>query len=156
MRMTSSRTPAGGSRTPSPDAALTASTGFLLARVGSESRRRWTQALADLGLRPSHYGVLMALGQLGATSQQQLAKVTGIDPRNAVPIIDQLEEGGLLTRGPDPEDRRRHSISFTPNGTEAMRRLRRAGDAAERELLSGLTGAEREQLHRLLLKLLPA
>jgi DNA-binding MarR family transcriptional regulator len=75
-----------------------------------------------------------------------------MDPRNAVPIIDQLEERGLLTRRPDPDDRRRHSIAFTPKGKEAMRRLRRAGDIAERELLSTLSQSEREQLHVLLLK----
>jgi len=37
-----------------------------------------------------------------------------------------------------------------------MRRLRRAGVTAENELLAALTKAEREQLHGLLLKLLPS
>ena len=150
-----SRKSGGRPAAPSPGAALTSSTGFLLARVGAESRRLWTQALADLELRPSHYAVLMALAALGPTSQQQLAQLTGMDPRNAVPLIDHLEDRGLVERAPDPEDRRRHSISFMPAGTDAMRRLRRAGISAENEFLAALTEAEREQLHGLLLKLLP-
>jgi DNA-binding MarR family transcriptional regulator len=149
------RKSSGRPGTPSPGAALTSSTGFLLARVGAESRRLWTLALAGLDLRPSHYAVLMALDALGPASQQQLAQLTGMDPRNAVALIDQLEDRELLERAPDPQDRRRHSISFTPAGRDAMRRLRRAGVDAEKELLAVLTETEREQLHGLLLKLLP-
>jgi DNA-binding MarR family transcriptional regulator len=132
-----------------------ASTGFLLARVGSESRRRWTRALSSVGLRPSHYAVLMVLSAIGEASQQQLAAMIGVDPRNAVPIIDQLEERALLVRSRDPDDRRRHSVRLTPEGHEAMRRLRVAGEKAERELLAELSPEEEAQLHALLLKLLP-
>ncbi len=136
--------------------ALLASTGFLLARLGSESRKRFTRGLAKHGLRPSHYGVLMAIAEIGMTSQQQLAEIIGIDPRNAVGIIDLLEERGLAERGVDPTDRRRHGITLTASGRVLLGELRGESDELEREMVADLDAAERVLLHDLLLKLLPA
>ena len=129
------------------------STGFLLARIGMEARRRWTRALAELGLRPSHYGVLMALAAVGTISQQRLAEVVGIDPRKAVPLLDELEGRSLITRDRDPQDRRRHLLSLTDSSGRTMRRLK--SEMAEREFLAPLSDPERVQLNALLLKLLP-
>lgn len=135
--------------------ALLSSTGFLLARLGSESRKRFTRGLAKHGLRPSHYGVLMAIAEIGMTSQQHLAEIIGVDPRNAVGVIDLLEERGLVERGVDPIDRRRHGITLTAHGRVLLGELRKESDELEREMVRGLDAAERELLHDLLLKLLP-
>lgn len=136
-----------------PEAFL-GSTGYLLARVGSESRRSWARMLVDRGLTPHHFAVLMALDQRGATSQQELSRLVGIDPRNAVPVIDVLERRGLIDRGVDTADRRRHAVSLTPTGRATLDELRQAGDQMEREFLSGLSPSERRTLHGLLRKLL--
>src|SRR5437660_8660806 len=93
---------------PAKELAPLASTGYLIARLGIESRRLWGQMLAEYDLTPHQFGVLSALAQLGAQSQHQLARAVGVDPRNAVPIVDALEHRGLLQRRPDPADRRRH------------------------------------------------
>ena len=135
---------------------LVSSTGFLLARIGVESRRRWTQSLAALGLRPSHYGVLMALAGVEMTSQKSLGQVIGVDPRNVVGIVDFLEERGLVERGPHPGDRRRHGVRLTPAGRGTLQQFQQTGIALERDLLSALSESERSVLHELLLKLLPA
>jgi DNA-binding MarR family transcriptional regulator len=137
-------------------AELTASTGYLLARVGAESRRMWARMLADHGLTPHHFGVLLVLDQLGVASQQQLSHSVGVDPRNAVGVIDQLERRNLVERRPDPADRRRHAIALTPAGRVAIQDLRRAGEEVEQQLLGCLTEAERVDLHRVLRKLLGA
>ncbi len=137
-------------------AGLEASTGYLLARVGSDSRRRWAHTLAEEDLTPHHYSALIALDQLGAMSQQQLSHLVGIDPRNAVPVIDQLQTRGLLARNPDPTDRRRHAVTLTDTGSTLLARLRHAADEAEARLLIPLTTTERRTLHALLTKLFAA
>src|SRR5579859_5387351 len=71
---------------PAIEPSLLASTGYLLARLGMESRRWWGQMLAEHGLTPHQFGVLMALAPLRTASQQQLSRALGVDPRNAVPI----------------------------------------------------------------------
>src|SRR5260370_21595308 len=135
---------------------LNASPGYLLALIGRESRRRWTSALNSAGLRPAHFGVLMTLGFMKKASQRQLGDLIGIDPRNLVDVIDHLEERKLLERDVDLGDRRRHAVRLTPTGHQALAELRRAGESAERELLGALDARERDQLRRLLVKLLPA
>ncbi len=86
-------------------------------------------------------------------SQQQLSHLIGIDPRNAVPVIDQLQTRGLLARNPDPTDRRRHAVTLTATGKGLLTRLRHAADDAEESLLTPLTTTERRTLHALLTKL---
>ena len=48
------------------------STGYLLALVGAESRRRWVLALSSAGLRPADYGVLMTLDVAGHYSRSDV------------------------------------------------------------------------------------
>jgi DNA-binding MarR family transcriptional regulator len=135
---------------------LLASTGYLLARVGAESRRMWARMLAEHDLTPHHFGMLMALDQVDPATQQQLSRAVGVDPRNAVPVIDALERRGLIQRRPDPSDRRRNAIALTPAGRAAIRELRRAGEEVEEQLLDCLSTAERSALNRILRKLLRA
>lgn len=137
-------------------AGLEASTGYLLARVGSESRRRWARTLVEEDLTPHHYSALIALDQRGAMSQQQLSQLLGIDPRNAVPVIDQLQSRGLVARNPDPTDRRRYAVTLTDAGIALLTELRHAAEEAEQRLLTPLTTAEQKALHALLTKLFTA
>jgi MarR family transcriptional regulator, lower aerobic nicotinate degradation pathway regulator len=132
---------------------LLGSTGYLLARVGMEARRAWGQMLGGLDLTPHQFGMLMALAPLTATSQQQLSRAVGVDPRNAVPIIDALQHRGLLERRPDPADRRRHIIALTPAGQAMIGQLRQSGEELEDWFLGSLTEAERAGLHTTLAKL---
>ncbi|MGI8412459.1 MAG: MarR family winged helix-turn-helix transcriptional regulator [Solirubrobacteraceae bacterium] len=132
---------------------LKASTGYLLARVGTDSRRRWAHTLVEQNLTPHHYSALIALNQLGAMSQQQLSRLMGIDPRNAVPVIDQLQARGLLHRNSDPTDRRRYAVTLAEPGKTLLSQLRHAADDEERQLLAPLTASERHTLHALLTKL---
>lgn len=134
---------------------LRTSTGYLLARVGMESRRAWARMLADHGLTPHHYGVMIALDQSGTTSQQRLSRLIGIDPRNAVPIIDLLEQRGLISRRVEAADRRRHAVCLTDAGRSELDELRLAGDRLESAFLGPLSPAERATLHSLLARLLP-
>jgi DNA-binding MarR family transcriptional regulator len=124
--------------------------------VGSEARRQFTFALAKRELRLHHYAVLMALAELGVTSQQRLGAMIGVDPRNLVGTIDALERRGLLRRAPDPSDRRRHAVTLTGEGQALLRQLRRDRERVERGFLSPLDRSEQAALHRLLLRLLAA
>lgn len=88
-------------------------TGYLLGKVGAVARQRWTATLAQTGVSPNQFLVLMALAETGPVCQQFLAGVIGIDPRNIVPILDSLEARGLVSRETDQADRRRRLIELT-------------------------------------------
>src|SRR5512132_83809 len=139
---------AGG---PAEPADLRSSTGYLLARLGAESRRRWARMLADHGLTPHHFGILMTLDHLGVAHQRRLSQLVGIDPRNAVPLLDLLQQRGLIERTGDPADRRRRAIALTPAGQKMLNELRQAADAVEADMLKDLDDHQQASLHRLLL-----
>ncbi|MPZ51604.1 MAG: MarR family transcriptional regulator [Acidimicrobiia bacterium] len=134
-------------------AGLSSSSGYLLARLGAESRRRWARMLSERGLTPYHFGVLMALDEIGETYQQRLSATIGVDPRNAVTIFDVLEERKLIARASDQTDRRKRAVVLTAAGRAAVRDLRRAGVTLEQGMLAALTDREQTTLQRLLLKL---
>ena len=133
---------------------LLESTGYLLARAGSESRRRFVEALARQNLTLAAYSVLMILGAAGSATQRQLAEAVGIDPRNLVPILDDLQVRGLITRDANPADRRRHAVKLSASGRTRLARLAQVGAEAERRMLKPLSAADRQHLGSLLAKLL--
>ena len=133
---------------------LLQSTGYLVARVGAESRRRFVEVLSSQDLTLAEFGILMLLGGTSGTAQRQLAIGVGIDPRNLVPILDELESHGLVVRDSHPSDRRRHVVKLSSKGRAQLTRLRTVGAQAEESLLKPLSARERNQLRRLLTRLL--
>jgi DNA-binding MarR family transcriptional regulator len=70
--------------------------------------------------------------------------------------LDRLERRGLVTRAPDPADRRGLTITLTPEGRTLVDEAVTAGLDAQREVLEQLPARSREQLSTLLRDLLAA
>jgi len=68
--------------------------------------------------------------------------------------IDRLEKAGLVTRHPDPADRRGVIVRLTNKGVEVADDATEHHLGAEAELLNPLDTEERQQLAALLRKLL--
>jgi MarR family transcriptional regulator, lower aerobic nicotinate degradation pathway regulator len=130
--------------------------GYLLARLGESSRRRFREALEPEGLHPRHFGVMTMVAAQPGMSQQQLHEKTAIDPSSMVSVIDELEAMGLAERRPDPEDRRARKIFLTERGGETLGRVRSLAGELQREFFAALTADERRTLHELLRKLAEA
>jgi len=146
-----------GEGSPGEDLAFEGGAGFLLSRTGSLARRSWTRMLAERELTPHHYGVLMALGELGRPcGQKRLSELIGVDPRNVVPIIDALVDRGLLVREVDPSDRRRRVLALIGPGHDMVRDLTETGAAIEARFLQALDPTDQKELHRILIALLPS
>jgi DNA-binding MarR family transcriptional regulator len=133
-----------------------ASTWYLLSQAGSEARHLWSGVLAQLHVSPSQFKVLRALSESGPLGQHQLAELIGVDPRNAVPLIDSLADRGLLAREVDPADRRRRVLTLTARGQQVAADLDSIGAEIENDFLSPLTAAEQQSLRQMLLSLLRA
>src|SRR5215470_6671074 len=52
------------------------------------------------------------------TAMGELAVALGIDPPNATAVVDDLEQLGLVRRGPHPSDRRAKLVEATAQGRE--------------------------------------
>jgi DNA-binding MarR family transcriptional regulator len=113
-----------------------------------------TERFAEEGVRKPHFTVLVALAELGPSSQAELGRRLWIDRKNMVAVINDLEAAGLVERTPDEQDRRRNAVRLTAAGTDTLARLNARADAAQDALLAALSDAERRDLERLLHKLL--
>jgi DNA-binding MarR family transcriptional regulator len=132
---------------------LTASSLFLLKRLGFIAKDRSLEAYEETGLHPYHHAILLTLDESPRETQGAIADALGYDRGQLVGLLDELESRGLVIRRRDPNDRRRHVVELTPDGRTELDRLRKLAGRIEDEFLAPLDQGERDQLHELLLAL---
>ncbi|UYQ78002.1 MarR family transcriptional regulator [Glutamicibacter sp. JL.03c] len=123
---------------------------FLIARMRSLGSSRANQALQPFGLKVRSYSVLSLACSDFTPTQREMAEFLALDPSQIVPLVDGLETGGLVTRMPDPNDRRSKVIVATEAGRKLYARARKITKQNENETLEALTPEERLQLRDLL------
>lgn len=69
--------------------------------------------------------VLGRLDREGASSTSDLATAERVRPQSMAQTVSELEESGLISRRPDPKDRRRALLELTPEGRETLEGERR-------------------------------
>jgi DNA-binding MarR family transcriptional regulator len=106
--------------------------------------------LAAHDLTMWEYVVLSGLVDGPAHTQARLAEAVGRDKTRLIPILDALETRGLVTRAPDPADRRNKTVALTAPGRALRTAVAGAIGVAEEELLGPLDTAERRAFRRLL------
>jgi DNA-binding MarR family transcriptional regulator len=125
---------------------------------GAVARRLRTASLAALAaydVTPSQVRAIRVLaGQdSGGVRSKDLAGHLKIAPRSATEVVDALEEKGLVTRSPDPGDRRATLVALTEHGRELSEEVRRTRGVESERLFEGLTRTDRDDLARILRKL---
>ena len=122
--------------------------GYLLKHAQLRLAQLNAQALAPYGISGRELAVLLVLDGAGPASQQQAARRLRIDRTSMVAFVDALEGKGLLTRHPDPTDRRRNVVVLTDAGRDTLHQATKASDDAEQRLLAPLAAAAAEDLKR--------
>jgi DNA-binding MarR family transcriptional regulator len=121
-----------------------------MAQIGAHAAARFARRLAELELAPPHAGILRILAARSGISQHELAHTLGMLPPRLVPIIDELEERGLVERRANRQDRRHNALHLTAKGSETLAAVGRVAKAHDDEICASLSGGEREQLGALL------
>jgi DNA-binding MarR family transcriptional regulator len=80
---------------------------------------------AALGVSPAEGHLLSYLRSYAPCPITEIVRVFGIRPSTMTSILQRLDERGLLTREPDPEDRRSVRISLTREGRVVADRINR-------------------------------
>ena len=127
---------------------------WLMTQTAMHAGRLVSEGLAAADARGYHYRLLAALEEFGPASQAALGRRTGIDRSYVVEAINELAEGGLVERTRDPEDRRRNIITITAAGVKQLQRLDGVLAEIQDELLAPLSADERDELVRLLRRVL--
>jgi DNA-binding MarR family transcriptional regulator len=115
---------------PETDTALLASDlrvvlGQLIRRLRAEYRFPITQG-----------AVLGRLDREGARSVSDLAAAERVRPQSMAQTVSELEADGLVSRRPDPDDKRRALVELTEHGRGALGEERRRRDGWLAEVIS--------------------
>lgn len=135
-------------------ARLTAKPSWLLSQSALHAHRLASAGFGEVGARGYHYRLLAALDEFGVSSQAELGRRCSMDRSDVVAAINELAEPGFVERTPDPDDRRRNLVTLTKAGERQLRRMDRALDKVQDDLLGPLSAEDRQTLTRLLTQLL--
>jgi DNA-binding MarR family transcriptional regulator len=127
-----------------------------ISRLARELEQRLETVYREQGLEPGWYDVLATLRRAGPPYRVRPTDFTNalmLTSSGTTKRLDRLEQAGLITRAPDPDDRRGTLITLTPAGLRLIYTASEAHLENERRLLGALTDAERGRLADLLRKL---
>lgn len=127
--------------------------GHVMRRAHQRHAAIFQDGMGDLQLTPTQFAALVKIRDVGQVSQNQLGRLTAMDPATIQGVIQRLEERKLIERQPDPGDRRRTILRLSAEGTEivtdAIQRARKITEAT----LAPLDESERGVFLALLRKL---
>jgi DNA-binding MarR family transcriptional regulator len=136
--------------------------GYVLeAQIGHLLRRAHQRAtaifLAELGeahgVTPTQFAALVKLYDLGEQSQNELGRLTAMDPATIQGVIRRLAARRLIARSGDPADRRRARLILTPAGRALVERTVPLGLVVTDRTLAPLAPRERTRFLKLLNRL---
>jgi DNA-binding MarR family transcriptional regulator len=107
-----------------------------------------TPVLEEHRLSMWGYVVLSALDDGPVRTQAALAQAIGADKTRIIATLDELQDAGLISREPDPADRRVRLLEITAAGRERRRAAQDRIQAREEKLLARLPAADREAFLR--------
>jgi DNA-binding MarR family transcriptional regulator len=121
--------------------------------VARRLRRLSREGMAQWDINPSHARALAVLGRHGTMRLSELSDHLHIAPRSTTEVVDALEERGLVSRQPDPSDRRATLISVTPEGDHVIQAVWSTRSAEVEAIFGSLSATDRAALGRILRKL---
>jgi DNA-binding MarR family transcriptional regulator len=134
-----------------PDAQL----GYLLARAAQQLERPWAAALRAEGINPRQFSMLAWLAREPTLSQAELARRVLITAQSASESLAALLDARLITRKRVPSGLKA-DVRLTAAGKALLQRAYPIIKTTNREGFQALTPRERDELGRLLEKLLQA
>jgi MarR family transcriptional regulator, lower aerobic nicotinate degradation pathway regulator len=119
-----------------------APTGFLLSWVAAGAGRAYDAGLAELDLDAHSVGVLELLADAPVV-QARLSEQLGVFKPQMVPLVNRLQERGLVVRRPHPNDRRAVLVHLLDDGREMLDRATEVGRRVSADVFAPLTAMQR-------------
>ena len=101
-------------------AAVEADLGWALAAVMRTYLRATGSALTDVPGGPRGFQVLTLASEGECSNQATIAQRLGIDRTVMTYLVDDLERAGMVSRRPDPADRRARQVVLSAKGTKVL------------------------------------
>jgi DNA-binding MarR family transcriptional regulator len=118
--------------------------------VARRLRHLGKETLGPVHVTPAQARALRELERHGTMRSGELAEHLRIAPRSATEVVDDLQERGLVERGPDPVDRRATMVRLTERGVAAGDAIRAAREQEAERFFGKLSEHDRAELTRIL------
>jgi DNA-binding MarR family transcriptional regulator len=126
--------------------------GLLLVDGARLLRLRIDRALegAGLGLTSGEARTLAYVARYPASRQTALAAQMNVEPMTLVTFLDKLESRGLVSREPDPMDRRAKIVQLAPDAQPTLEQVRGITRKVQEGAMQDFDPDEAEMLRTLL------
>lgn len=119
-----------------------------LLQIGELFQKDMARAFDGTGLTTARVHLLWVLQHAGPSTQQSLAALCGVTPRNITGLVDALEQSEHVRRTPHPTDRRAVLVELTDGAAETMRRMQDDHTQLNATLLQAVAPADRAAVER--------
>jgi MarR family transcriptional regulator, transcriptional regulator for hemolysin len=118
--------------------------GFLITDTARLLRAEFDRMISEesLGITPGEARALAHAARAGAVRQAALAERMGVEAMTLSTYLDRLEEQGLVTREPDPADRRAKIVRLTAAAGKILPRIEKVGERVRLEATEGIGEAD--------------
>lgn len=123
--------------------------GFLLRKAYQRNSTIFL-SLVPGNLTTTQFSVMRRIAVDGPMSQNLLGRSVAMDGATTKGVVDRLVKRGLLATRRDPNDRRRHQLSLTPEGEALIAEAVAAAAQVTADTLAPLSSGEQDTLLRLL------
>src|SRR5258706_12040196 len=127
--------------------------GFLLRCAHQRGTEIFNAAMERFAVTPTQFAALAKLDDLGSVSQNQLGRLTRMDPATVSGVVGRLITRGLVRQSPDARDARLVLLALTPPGRAAVLQMKAAAAKVSRRTLEALKPGETDALLRALAKI---
>jgi DNA-binding MarR family transcriptional regulator len=121
---------------------------------GRAYTRKIFSEMSRAGTTPARARLLMTLQCHGSLKMSDIGGHLDVTPRSVTKLVDGLEQEGLVTREPHPNDRRATIIRLTPEGMMMCKESAMANHSAVTAIFEKLTPSDRQHFSRILRKLI--
>jgi DNA-binding MarR family transcriptional regulator len=127
--------------------------GFLLRCAHQRASEAFHAVMGRFGVTPTQFAALAKLDDLGSVSQNQLGRLTAMDPATISGVIARLIARGLVAQAPDPKDARLVALALTAPGKAAITAMKGVAAQVSRRTLAPLSAQEAGALLKALSKI---
>jgi len=127
--------------------------GFMLRCAHQRGSEIFNAVMGRFAVTPTQFAALAKLDDLGSVSQNQLGRLTRMDPATVSGVVGRLIARGFVRQSPHASDARLVLLALTPSGRAAVLEMKAAAAEVSRRTLEPLEPHEAEALLQALAKI---
>jgi MarR family transcriptional regulator, lower aerobic nicotinate degradation pathway regulator len=126
--------------------------GYVLRCAHQRATEIFNAVMGRFGVTPTQFAALVKLAEVQGVSQNQLGRLTAMDPATISGVVGRLIARGLICQSPNPRDARHVLLALTPVGKSAVAEMKAVAGDVTRRTLEPLKPGQARELRNALVK----